>query len=207
MTDDPHPPIPDSMEELDADERREKIKAFAQEAGIPFDLVKAAQAMAAVQQEVESQSNPQTLFPPPSPEQLKRHKLRALRFALVQNAVHFLVIFAAVVAALLVAGCASPFIATVESDARVFLAFDGAVVVAATDGAGAFTVTVKGSSVPLYARALAPGTVLVARIVDPEYQERVAADGFLSPAGLAVALTILSQTQLETLRLAPPPIP
>ena len=204
---DPHPPIPDSMAELDADERREKIQAFAKEVGIPFDLVKAAQAMAAVQQEVDSQAGPQTLFPPPSPEQLQRLKRRGRTILVLVTVGRFLVIFAAVTAALLVAGCASPFIATVESDARVFLAFDGAVVVAATDGAGAFTVTVKGSSVPLYARALAPGTVLVARIVDPEYHERVAAGGFLSPAGLAVALTILSETQIETLRLAPPPIP
>ena len=103
--------------------------------------------------------------------------------------------------------CASPLVVTIDSDAKVFAAFDGSVLVAVSDGKGNFAVTVKGSAIPLYAAVWTRAGVVVARFADPEYEERAAAGFDLSPEGLAVARTVLTETQIEALGLTPQLVP
>ena len=84
---------------------------------------------------------------------------------------------------LMLSGCASPFAVTIEVDAEAFVAFDGSVLVAITHGGGSLQARIKGSALPFYAQAFGPGEVFVARITEPQYDERVAPGELLSPEG------------------------
>ena len=128
-------------------------------------------------------------------------------FELVADLHKALIVGGGVLLALSIHGCATPLVATIETNGKAFVAFDGAHLVALGDGAGTFELSAKGSAAPMYLFAFHEGEILVARIGDSRYSERVDAGELIPLEGAVIVRTVLSETQIEELGLVLEPEP